>query len=120
VLAARAEELFKVVADIIKEKELSHLVIGGVVLTGGGALVKGLPELAEYIFERPAKLGLPKSIGGMSNVMQSPKYATALGLLMESQENEVFEEETHSKVSHRDDAISKLGRSLKNAFKEIF
>ncbi len=43
VLGARAEELFTIVADILEDKNIAGLINGGFVVTGGGALIKGLP-----------------------------------------------------------------------------
>src|SRR5690606_20900945 len=85
VLGARAEELFHVVRELILEKNLQGQITGGFVLTGGGALIRNLPELAEYILEKPVKLGYPMAFGGMTTAMQHPKFSTVLGLLQESQ-----------------------------------
>jgi len=122
VLASRAEELLFVVKDIVNERGLDHEITGGYVITGGGALVKNLAELAEYILEKPVKIGFPQSFGGMTSAMQHPKFSTVLGLLQEShhvsrataREEEKFEEETEI------DMFDKIGRSFKNIFKEIF
>ncbi|MBT5095496.1 MAG: cell division protein FtsA, partial [Halobacteriovoraceae bacterium] len=89
VLGARAEELFQIIDEIIKEKGLSEEITGGYVLTGGGAMINSLPELAEYILERPTKIGYPAAFGGMTNIMQNPKFSTVLGLLMESNKRNV-------------------------------
>ncbi|MFA5584310.1 MAG: cell division protein FtsA [Bacteriovoracaceae bacterium] len=122
VLASRAEELFFVVKDIVKERGLEHEITGGYVITGGGALVKNLAELAEYILEKPVKIGFPQAFGGMTSAMQHPKFSTVLGLLQEShhvsrataREEEKLEEENEI------DMFDKIGRSFKNIFKEIF
>ena len=118
VLGARAEELFQIIDEIIKEKGLSEEITGGYVLTGGGAMINSLPELAEYILERPTKIGYPAAFGGMTNIMQNPKFSTVLGLLMESNKRNV------GLVSHESgqntDLIAKLSDSLKSVFKEIF
>lgn len=122
VLGSRAEELLFVVKDIVKERGLESDVTGGYVITGGGALVKNLAELAEFILEKPTKIGFPQAFGGMTSAMQHPKFSTVLGLLQESdhvshataREEEKYEEETEV------DMFDKIGRSLKNVFKEIF
>ncbi|MCM2349623.1 MAG: cell division protein FtsA [Bacteriovoracaceae bacterium] len=119
VLGARADELFQVVRELILEKNLQGAITGGFVLTGGGALIKNLPELAEYILEKPVKLGYPSAFGGMTTAMQHPKFSTVLGLLQESQHasQAVTREE---KVQDEVDMFDKLGKSLKNVWKEIF
>ncbi|MDR0239575.1 MAG: cell division protein FtsA [Deltaproteobacteria bacterium] len=75
------------------EQELSHsgykdIVGAGVVLTGGAALIEGCPELAEQIFNLPTRTGYPLNIGGLKDVVDSPKYATAVGLLRYGAEKE--------------------------------
>jgi cell division protein FtsA len=119
VLGARAEELFQVVREVIVEKNLQDQITGGFVLTGGGALVKHLPELAEYILEKPVKLGYPAAFGGMTTAMQHPKFSTVLGLLQESQ-HVTSARTREEKIEDETDMFDKLSKSLKNVFKEIF
>jgi cell division protein FtsA len=119
ILGARAEELFSVIKELIVEKNLQDEITGGFVLTGGGALIKNLPELAEYYLEKPVKLGYPSAFGGMTTAMQHPKFSTVLGLLQESQH--VSEAVTRNeKIQDEVDMFDKLGKSLKNVWKEIF
>lgn len=119
VLGARAEELFQVIKEMVLEKNLQDEITGGFVLTGGGALIKNLPELAEYYLEKPVKLGYPTAFGGMTTAMQHPKFSTVLGLLQESQH--ASEAVTRNeKVQDESDMFDRLGKSLKNVFKEIF
>jgi cell division protein FtsA len=75
------------------EQELSHagykdMVGAGVVLTGGAALIEGSQELAEQIFNLPTRVGCPLNVGGIKDVVDSPKYATAVGLLRYGAEKE--------------------------------
>jgi cell division protein FtsA len=119
VLGARAEELFNVIREVILERKLQDEITGGFVLTGGGALIRNLPELAEYLLEKPVKLGYPQSFGGMTTAMQHPKFSTVLGLLQET--NQVSEAVTRDeKREDESDMFDKLGKSIKNVFKEIF
>ncbi len=117
VLRARADELFGLIKKIIDEKELAGDITGGFVLTGGGALVKGLAEFSEFILERPVKIGYPLPFGGMTTVMQNPQFSTVLGLLLES-----LGDVDHIEYSEDEprDIVGKLGSSLKSVFKEIF
>jgi cell division protein FtsA len=118
VLNSRAEELFNLVKQALDEQGLLKATTGGIVLTGGGALIKGLPELSEYLLEKPTKVGYPYAFGSMTNVMQNPKYSTVLGLLLESQTENEYEAHVNN-IAHND-LFHKVGSSLKNAFKEIF
>lgn len=120
VLGARAEELFDLISEIIKEKEIDNEVSGGIVLTGGGALIKGMPELGEYILMKPTKVGYPQPFGGMTNLMQNPKYSTVLGLLLESSKLRVHGPGEAEITSGSVDLIGRLSDSLKNVLKEIF
>lgn len=135
VLGARAEELFDVIRGMIEDKKLHDEVGGGFVLTGGGALIKGMPELAEYILMRSCKIGFPIPFGGMTNIMQNPKYSTVLGLLIEASKRKPYTPtQNQSANNHRvmfnnkdkdsnqsnTDLISKLSESLRSVFKEIF
>jgi cell division protein FtsA len=119
VLGARAEELFDIVKNIIAEKDFDQDISGGIVLTGGGALIKSLPELGEYIIGKPTKIGYPSPFGGMTNIMQNPKFSTVMGLLIESGKHKpivMSKDHQHPQV----DLIGKLSDSLKSVFKEIF
>lgn len=119
ILGARAEELFQVIREVIMEKNLQNEITGGFVLTGGGALIRNLSELAEYYLEKPVKIGYPMAFGGMTTAMQHPKFSTVLGLLQESRhESEAGTRE--EKRNDEPDMFDKLGKSLKNVFKEIF
>lgn len=120
VLGARAEELFQIIRDIIAEKNLGNEITGGIVLTGGGALIKGVAELGEYIVERPTKIGYPAPFGGMTNIMQNPKFSTVLGLLIESNRKEQVQDIEADNNNNQMDLIGKFSDSLKSVFKEIF
>ena len=120
VLELRAEELFSLINNNFKDHDLYSKITGGVILTGGGALIRGLPELGEYILERPTRIGYPMSFGGMTKIMQNPKYSTVLGLILESFEQKSSSCGTFLKQSYQVDLIGKLSDSLKSAFKEIF
>lgn len=121
VLGARAEELFNIILKNLEEKNLLELVNGGFVVTGGGSLIKGIAELGEYIVERPVKVGYPNPFGGMTNVMQNPKFSTVLGLLLESYKVAPNNKErVNRKYNNEQDLFGRFGESIKNVFKEIF
>lgn len=82
ILEPRVQELFELVAEELSRVRLQHVLASGVVLTGGTALLPGILETAEEIIGLPARLGVPTGVGGLSQVIQTPVYATGVGLAM--------------------------------------
>ncbi len=77
-------------------------------ITGGSTLLAGMPELAEEVLGVPVRRGLPRGIGGLVDVVKSPMYATAVGLVMygaNQQENSPYfkirEDNVYRKVKNR-------------------
>ena len=83
VIEPRVEELFRFVLDAVKRSGHEHLVASGVVLTGGTALMPGFVELAEDVFLKPARIGIPEYDGHLKEVLRNPKFASSIGLLIE-------------------------------------
>ena len=84
----RMEEVLDLVDQELTRSGCKHLVGAGVVLTGGSALIDGCQELGEQIFNLPTRIGYPRNVGGLKDVVNSPKYATAVGLLCYGAEKE--------------------------------
>lgn len=84
----RMEEILSLVDQELTRSGYKHLVGAGVVLTGGCALLDGCQELGEQIFNMPTRVGYPRKIGGLKDVVNSPKYATSVGLLCYGAEKE--------------------------------
>ena len=120
VLGSRAEELFSLIKESINKYGLETKIIGGIILTGGGALIKGLPELGEYILERPTKIGYPTSFGGMTDIIRNPQYSTVLGLVLEGSKHNTLNYGTFIKQDNHIDLVGKISESLRSVFKEIF
>ena len=83
VIEPRVEELFTLVQKVLRESGFEELLSSGVVLTGGSATMQGMVELGEEIFHMPVRIGLPVYSGGLADVVRNPRYATAMGLLLE-------------------------------------
>ena len=83
VIEPRVEELFTLVQKVLRESGFEELLSSGVVLTGGSATMQGMVELGEEIFHMPVRIGLPVYAGGLQDVVRNPRYATAMGLLLE-------------------------------------
>ena len=84
----RMEEIFTMVYREIKKNMFSELMAGGVVLTGGGACLQGVEDLAERIFEMPVRRGLPRGVIGIREAIEDPRYATAVGLVLYAREKD--------------------------------
>jgi len=83
VIEPRAEELFSLVQQVLRESGYEELLSSGIVLTGGSSMMQGMVELGEEIFHMPVRIGMPRYSGGLAEVVRSPRYATAMGLLLE-------------------------------------
>jgi len=81
IIQPRMEEIFTLAHNEMKKSEFANLMTAGIVLTGGGSLLKNLMELAEEIFDLPVKLGIPTGFRGLVDLAKSPIYATAIGLI---------------------------------------
>jgi cell division protein FtsA len=81
-LQPRAEELFGLVQGDLDKHGLADSLRGGVVLTGGGSQLDGLLEMAEQIFDSSVRYGLPAGLSGLVDVISSPAWATASGMLL--------------------------------------
>lgn len=107
IIEPRVEEIFAFVSREIVESGFEHSIASGVVITGGSTVLDFMPELAEEVLEMPVRLGSPKSVGGLIDVVRHPKYATGVGLVCygsKHDEQELFrvqEENIYQKVSHR-------------------
>ena len=84
VIEPRVEELFALVHQVVRESGYEDVLSSGIVLTGGSSTMQGMVEMAEDIFLKPARLGMPAYSGQLADVVRSPRYATVLGLLLEA------------------------------------
>jgi cell division protein FtsA len=82
IIQPRAEEIFRLVDGDIKRMGYEKSLNSGLVLTGGTALLDGLEEVAEEIFDLPVRRGDPSYIGGLIDRVSTPDYATAVGLIL--------------------------------------
>jgi cell division protein FtsA len=89
IIEPRVEEMFTLIHREIMKSGFQDQLAAGVVITGGTTLLDGMPELAEFIFEMPVKRGLPLNIGGLKDIVNSPKFATGVGLLRYGARNRI-------------------------------
>ncbi|MFL5290589.1 MAG: cell division protein FtsA [Myxococcales bacterium] len=82
IIEPRVEELFQLVHREIQKAGQENLLASGVVLTGGSTQLAGMAELAEEVLGLPVRRGVPRNVGGLTDVVSSPAHATAVGLLL--------------------------------------
>jgi cell division protein FtsA len=87
VVEPRYEEPLSLVQAELRRSGFEDLIAGGVVLTGGSSKMEGVIELAEEIFHMPVRLGVPRYVTGLVDVVCNPIYATGVGLLLFGQHN---------------------------------
>jgi cell division protein FtsA len=82
IVEPRAQELLMLVRDELRRGGVENQIPAGLVLTGGGAQLRGLCELAEKIFNLPVRVAVPRGLAGMSEEVSRPEYAAAVGLVL--------------------------------------
>ena len=82
ILQARAQELFLMLDHTIDSSDLRHFMTAGLVVTGGGSLLKGIEDLGKNILSLPVRVGRPKTDQVIPESLENPIYATGYGLLM--------------------------------------
>jgi len=118
IIQPRMAEIFTMVNEKLAQVTRSRQLSGNVVITGGGALLPGVVELASNIFNTQAvRIGIPGNFGGLTSEYRSPDYATVLGLVLaakESHEKQSFEQ------SPRDHAAKPVIGRIRGWLKEFF
>lgn len=82
IVEARMEEVLALVHRELIRSGFDEFLSAGVVLTGGSSMLEGCAELGERMFGMPCRIGYPSGVGGLVDVVNSPKYATGVGLVL--------------------------------------
>lgn len=82
VIEPRVVELYEFVLGELRRSGMEEMIASGIVITGGSAMMRGMIELGEEIFHMPVRMGLPRYVGGLSEVVSNPRYATGVGLVL--------------------------------------
>ena len=105
VINARMDETFRVLRSKLDEAGVLPHLGGGVILTGGGAYLRKVTDLAQRIFGLPCRIGLPVNVGGLDTAEQPASLSTVAGLAL------------YGKMTYEDRGILS---PLKNLFKGVF
>jgi len=87
ILEPRVEEIFSLIYGELAGTGYEDLLGSGVVVTGGSAELPGISEMAEQIFNAPARAGYPQGVEGLGDLVNKPMYATAVGLVLYGAKN---------------------------------
>ena len=82
VIEPRVVELYEFVLGELRRSGMEEMIASGIVITGGSSMMRGMVELGEEIFHMPVRLGMPRYVGGLSEVVSNPRYATGVGLVL--------------------------------------
>ncbi|MCK5553063.1 MAG: cell division protein FtsA [Deltaproteobacteria bacterium] len=116
IIEPRVEEILTLVQAEIVRSGYANLIGSGIVLTGGTAIMEGMPEIAEQVFDLPVRRGYPVGISGLADLVNSPIFATGVGLVMYGNRN-------RSKSRFRigeTNIFSKVSRRMRDWFGEFF
>ena len=115
ILQPRAEEIFHLIWDEIRRAGYEKSLNSGIVLTGGGSILEGMPEIAEQIFDLPIRRGCPVGVGGLADHVNSPTFATPVGLAVYTHRNRIVET-----TLVRAGALGRMAGRLRGIFREFF
>lgn len=116
ILEPRVEEMFSLINREIIKSGYDELIASGIVITGGTSILPGMPELAEQIFNLPVRRGTPVDIGGLVDVVNSPIYASGVGLVKYGSMNAQAQK---FKVGE-DKMFERVAKRMKEMFSDFF
>jgi len=93
VIEPRYQEIFEMILDEIRKSGFEDQIAAGIVLTGGTAKMTGVVDYAEQVFQMPVRVGTPVGVKGLTEYVQDPSYATAVGLLLYGMEKQQSSDE---------------------------
>jgi len=82
IIEPRVEEMFQMIRHDIVNSGYLDLLTSGIVITGGTTNLDGMTQVAEKVFGLPVRRGVPTNLGGLTDVVNHPQFATAVGLLL--------------------------------------
>jgi cell division protein FtsA len=115
IIEPRVEEMLQMAWREVMSSGYAENLRSGVVLTGGTALLRGIGELAEEIFGVSVRCGTPRGIGGLVGMVNSPMYATGVGLLQFGVEQHQY---GHSNKFSDDHLFAKIYHRMRDWFGE--
>jgi cell division protein FtsA len=115
IIEARLEEIFNLVNRELKSIGKSRLLPGGAVITGGGAKMSRIVDLAKNVLGLPVQIGFPLQLGGILDKVDDPAFATAVGLILWEREQNPA---SGGKVLHKG-MINNISRSTGDTVEKV-
>src|SRR5262245_21355194 len=119
IIRPRIEEILEMVRDRLAASPFAAEPRGRLILTGGGSLLTGLPDLAAYMLGRPVALGRPLGIAGLPDIAKAPPFAALAGLLVYPQAAHLEHFEPRHTRQYRAGTggyVARVGRWLRESF----
>ena len=116
VIEPRVVELYELVLQELRRSGMEEMIAAGIVITGGSAMMRGMLELGEEIFHMPVRMGMPRYVGGLSEVVSNPRYATGVGLILMGKQ----QLERHLTVQMESSSVGRVFDKMKSWFQGNF
>ena len=116
VIEPRVVELYELVLQELRRSGMEEMIASGIVITGGSAMMRGMLELGEEIFHMPVRMGMPRYVGGLSEVVSNPRYATGVGLILMGKQ----QLERHLTVQMESSSVGRVFDKMKSWFQGNF
>jgi cell division protein FtsA len=116
VIEPRVVELYELVLQELRRSGMEEMIASGIVITGGSAMMRGMLELGEEIFHMPVRMGMPRYVGGLSEVISNPRYATGVGLILMGKQ----QLERHLTVQMESSSVGRIFDKMKSWFQGNF
>lgn len=116
IIEPRMEEILSLAFKEIVRAGFEEMLAAGVVITGGTALLPGVIELAERVFDMPARCGNPAGVGGLADVVNSPAHTVGVGLIVYGSR----QMEGESIYGRKMNVFGRVSRSIKKLIQEFF
>lgn len=110
----RLEEIFTLALKEVRKNPFADLLSAGIVITGGTALMHGITELAERVFEMPVRIGVPTGVSGLVDSVSDPRFSTGVGLILHAFHSEEMDADYSKGV------FSKISTGLKRLVDSFF
>lgn len=112
IIQPRIEQLFTLVQDEIARVGREDAIPAGLILSGGGAELYGITEVAQRILQMPVRVGRPRNLGSLSDTVNNPIYATAVGLVQYGAGKQVVVSQAASNGSLMTALLERMSRWL--------